>query len=86
MLNPTKIEQIMQQIQSVLPQSVKDLGQDAEGKIKQILQAQLAKLDVVTREEFDIQTQVLMRTREKLNELEARVAKLLEEKQSTEDN
>jgi BMFP domain-containing protein YqiC len=36
----------------------------------------LAKLDVVTREEFDIQTQVLARTREKLKELEARVEAL----------
>ena len=36
----------------------------------------LAKLDLVTREEFDIQTQVLARTREKLKELEARVEAL----------
>lgn len=77
MLNPKKIEQIMQQIQDSLPQGIKDLGQDAEAKIKQTLQAQLAKLDVVTREEFDIQTQVLIRTREKLTELEKRVDELL---------
>ena len=77
MLNPKKIEQIMQQIQDSLPQGIKDLGQDAEAKIKQILQAQLSKLDVVTREELDIQTQVLMRTREKLTELEKRVDELL---------
>ncbi|WP_373819695.1 accessory factor UbiK family protein [Glaesserella sp.] len=77
MLNPKKIEQIMQQIQDSLPQGIKDLGQDAEAKIKQTLQAQLSKLDVVTREEFDIQTQVLMRTREKLTELEKRVDELL---------
>lgn len=77
MLNPKKIEQIMQQIQDALPQGIKDLGQDAEAKIKQTLQAQLAKLDVVTREEFDVQTQVLMRTREKLTELEKRIEELL---------
>ncbi len=77
MLNPKKIEQIMQQIQDSLPQGIKDLGQDAEAKIKQTLQAHLSKLDVVTREEFDIQTQVLMRTREKLTELEKRVDELL---------
>lgn len=82
MLNPKKIEQIMQQIQDALPQGIKDLGQDAEAKIKQTLQAQLSKLDVVTREEFDVQTQVLMRTREKLNELEKRVDELLSKPQN----
>lgn len=80
MLNPKKIEQIMQQIQDALPQGIKTLGQDAESKIKQILQSQLSKLDVVTREEFDVQTQVLIRTREKLTELEKRVDELLNEK------
>lgn len=70
MLNPKKIEQVIQQIQDSLPQGIKDLGQDAEAKLKQTLQAQLAKLDLVTREEFDVQTQVLMRTREKLVALE----------------
>ncbi|MCW9699916.1 MULTISPECIES: ubiquinone biosynthesis accessory factor UbiK [unclassified Avibacterium] len=79
MLNPQKIEQIIQQVQNSLPQGVKELGKDAEAKFKQVLQAQLAKLDVVTREEFDVQTQVLMRTREKLNELEKRIDALLEE-------
>ena len=83
MLNPKKIEQIMQQIQDALPQGIKDLGQDAEAKLKQTLQAQLSKLDVVTREEFDIQTQVLMRTREKLSELEKRVDELLTQHNNT---
>ena len=77
MLNPKKLEQIMQQFKDSLPQGIKDLGQDAEAKIKQTLQAQLAKLDLVTREEFDVQTQVLIRTREKLVELEKRVDELL---------
>lgn len=81
MLNPKKIEQVIQQIQEALPQSVKDLGQDAEAKLKQTLQAQLAKLDVVTREEFDVQTQVLMRTREKLTELEKRIDTLLQQQE-----
>ncbi|MFZ7222948.1 ubiquinone biosynthesis accessory factor UbiK [Avibacterium avium] len=78
MLNPQKIEQIIQQVQNSLPQGMKELGKDAEAKFKQVLQAQLAKLDVVTREEFEVQTQVLMRTREKLNELEKRVDALLQ--------
>ena len=80
MLNPKKIEHIIQQIQDNLPKGIKDLGQDAEAKVKQVLQAQLSKLDIVTREGFDVQTQVLMRTREKLTALEKRVEELLGEK------
>lgn len=73
MIDPKKIEQIAQQIHNSLPQGLKDLGEDAESKIKQILQAQLAKLDVITREEFDIQIQILLRTRQKLDALEKRL-------------
>ena len=52
------------------------MAEEAEGKIKQVLQTQLSKLDLVTREEFDIQSQVLIRTREKLDAMEARIAVL----------
>lgn len=83
MLEPKKIEQIIQQIQNALPQGIKDLGQDAEAKIKQTLQTQLAKLDLVTREEFDVQTQVLLRTREKLTALEKQVEELLAKSQNS---
>jgi hypothetical protein len=79
MLNPKKIEEIIQQVQNNLPQGIKDIGNDVESKLKQVLQVQLAKLDVVTREEFDVQTQVLLRTREKLTALEARVDALLQQ-------
>ena len=41
-----------------------------------MLQSQLSKLDLVTREEFDIQTQVLIKTREKLEAMEVRLAAL----------
>lgn len=70
----------MQQIQDVLPDGVKNLGQDVEAKIKQVLQAQLAKLDLVTRDEFEVQTQVLVRTREKLEQLEKQVEQLMAKK------
>lgn len=51
-------------------------------KIRQTLQAQLTRLDLVSREEFDVQTQVLLRTREKLARLEQRMSEL--ENRSTE--
>lgn len=81
MLNPKKLEQVIQQFQDAVPQSVKDLGQDVEAKLKQIFQSQLAKLDLVTREEFDAQTQVLIRTREKLTELEKQFEQLLSQQE-----
>ena len=51
-------------------------ARDAEKNLKALLTSALAKLDLVTREEFDIQARVLLRTREKLEALEARVAEL----------
>ncbi|MGR6980636.1 ubiquinone biosynthesis accessory factor UbiK [Testudinibacter sp. P27/CKL/0425] len=76
MLNPKKLEQFAQQIHDSLPQGVKNFGEDMEAKIKQVIQAQLAKLDVVTQEDFEVQTQVLIRTREKLTALEQRLDEL----------
>ncbi len=51
-------------------------ARDAEKNLKAMLASALGKLDLVTREEFDIQARVLLRTREKLDALEARVAEL----------
>lgn len=76
MLDPKKIEHVARQIQNVLPQGIKDLGDDIDKKIRAILQSQLNKLDLVNREEFDVQTQVLLRTREKLARLEQRLNEL----------
>lgn len=51
-------------------------ARDMEKNLKASLAAWLSRLDLVTREEFDVQAQVLARTREKLAELEARLASL----------
>ena len=56
-----------------MPKGLRDLGEDVEKKIRQVLQSQLTRLDLVSREEFDVQTQVLLRTREKLALLEQRL-------------
>ena len=79
MLDPKKLEDIAKQIQNSLPSGIKNMGEEAEKRIRAVLQAQLGKLDMVTREEFDVQTKVLLRTREKLNEMEAKLT-LLEQK------
>lgn len=51
-------------------------ARDIEKNLKASLAAWLSRLDLVTREEFDVQAQVLARTREQLRELEARLANL----------
>jgi ubiquinone biosynthesis accessory factor UbiK len=76
MINPAKLEEIAKQITSNMPQGVKNLADTLEGKTKQVLQNKLAEMDFVSREEFDVQNQVLIRTREKLTELETKVALL----------
>lgn len=76
MINPKKLEEIAKQVSEALPPGVKTIGEEAERKVKQVLQSQLNKLDLVNREEFDVQTQVLLRTREKLMAMEQKLAEL----------
>jgi BMFP domain-containing protein YqiC len=83
MINPKKLEEIAKQITDSVPPELKSMAEGAETKVKQVLQAQLSRLDFVSREEFDIQSQVLIRTREKLEAMEARLAEL--EKQTEQD-
>ncbi|WFQ78502.1 accessory factor UbiK family protein [Xenorhabdus sp. SF857] len=76
MLDPKKIEQIARQLHNAMPKGVKEFGDDVEKKLRAVLQSQLSKLDLVNREEFDVQTQVLLRTREKLAAMEQRLNEL----------
>lgn len=76
MIDPKKIEQLARQVHESMPKGIRDFGDDVEKKIRQTLQSQLTRLDLVNREEFDVQTQVLLRTREKLATLEQRIAEL----------
>ena len=82
MINAKKIEEIAKQVTDSIPPSLKNMANDFEDKAKSVLQSKLSQLDVVTREEFDVQTQVLIKTRAKISELEAKLAEL-EEKIST---
>lgn len=76
MINAKKIEDIAKQITDAIPPGVKSVANDIEEKTKVVLQRKLSQLDLVTREEFDVQTQVLIKTREKISELEAKIAQL----------
>jgi BMFP domain-containing protein YqiC len=76
MINPRFIDDLARQISDSIPTGVKGLQADVEKNIHTLLQGAFAKLDLVTREEFDVQARVLARTREKLEELERQIAKL----------
>ena len=73
MLDPKTLEEIGTKVSALIANSP---AKDFEKNAKALVSGFLAKLDLVTREEFDIQSQVLARTREKLKELEARVEAL----------
>lgn len=65
-----KIEELTQRISRLLPASAKVLKDDFQANIHSLLQNSLSKMNLVTREEFDIQTALLERTREKLDQIE----------------
>jgi BMFP domain-containing protein YqiC len=73
MNKPSILNEIQTKIGQVLQQSP---AKDLEKNLKTMLSSGFGKLDLLTREEFDIQAQVLARTRAKLEALEARVAEL----------
>ena len=73
MLNQKILDEISTKINDLVAQSpVKDV----EKNMRVLLAGVFTKLDLVTRDEFNVQQEMLMRTREKLTKLEARVAKL----------
>jgi hypothetical protein len=74
--DPRLIDDLARRLASAVPENVAAVGRDLEQNFKGVLQSQLARLDLVTREEFDVQSAVLKRTREKLTALEQRLAQL----------
>jgi len=73
MLNTGKLDELAQRIGKMIEASP---AKDIEKNVKTMLQSGLARLDLVPRDEFTVQAQLLVRTREKLEALEARVAEL----------
>ena len=74
--DPRLIDDLARRLAGSVPESVVALRRDLEQNFKGVLQSGLARLDLVTREEFDVQAAVLRRTREKLEALEQRLAEL----------
>ena len=72
-MQPHQINQLAEKIESLLPPGLKQVKQDFDEKLKKLLQQQLSDMDFVSREEFDIQSKVLARTRQKLEQLEKKM-------------
>jgi BMFP domain-containing protein YqiC len=70
------MDDLARQLVESLPQNLRLLGQDLERNFKALLHSGLERMELVTREEFDLQRAVLERTRSKLEAMEARLADL----------
>ncbi len=70
------VNEIAKQLIASLPAAVRGAQVDLENNFRAVLRSTLGKMDLVTRDEFDVQTKVLERTRTRLAALEARLAQL----------
>jgi BMFP domain-containing protein YqiC len=75
-LNSNTLDELARRLADAVPESVRTFGRDLEGNFKAVLQAQLSKLDLVSRHEFDVQAALLARTQTALAALEARVKEI----------
>ena len=74
--DPRFLEDLAKRLSEAMPPQLAALKSDVEANFRSVLQSGLAKLELVTRQEFDVQAGVLARTREKLTALEGRLAAL----------
>jgi BMFP domain-containing protein YqiC len=71
-----RLDDLSRRLADSVPESFRAFGREMEGNFKAVLQSQLAKLDLVSRQEFDVQAALLERTQAKLAALEARLKEL----------
>ena len=81
MIDLAQLDELARRLSSLVPPGLRghvseETREELQQNFKSVLQAGLGKLDLVTREEFDVQRAVLLRTREKLEALERAVAAL----------
>lgn len=75
-INSSGLDDLAKRLADSVPESLRAFGRDLESNFKAVLQAQLAKLDLVTRQDFDVQAAILERTQAKLTAIEARLKEL----------
>ena len=76
MFDPKAIDDIASKLTAAIPPGLNNLKEDMEKNFHAVLQTALGKLDLVTREEFEVQKAVLAKTRSKLDDLEKRVVEM----------
>ena len=76
MIKQEKIDDFFQEFTKLLPDDLRDFKQDINRNLKAALNATFARMDLVTREEFDIQTALLSKTRTLVEELEQKINEL----------
>ncbi|AOX62218.1 MULTISPECIES: accessory factor UbiK family protein [Stenotrophomonas] len=76
MIDLNHLDDLARRLSDMVPPGLRQSREELQATFKTALQAGLGKLDLVTREEFDVQRAVLLRTREKLEALEKTVAEL----------
>ncbi|HLV48210.1 MAG TPA: accessory factor UbiK family protein [Aliidiomarina sp.] len=74
MFDSKKIEQLAKQITDSIPVGVREAADNLENKVKQTLQQQLGRLDVVTQDELEVQKQMVLHLRQRIDELEQRLS------------
>jgi BMFP domain-containing protein YqiC len=75
-INSNGLDDLAKRLADSVPESLRAIGRDLESNFKAVLQAQLAKLDLVTRQDFDVQSAIFERTQGKLSVLEARLKEI----------
>ena len=76
MIDLAQLDELARRLSSLVPPGLRESREELQQNFKSVLQAGLGKLDLVTREEFDVQRAVLARTRDKLEALERQLAEL----------
>jgi ubiquinone biosynthesis accessory factor UbiK len=76
MFDPKSLDSLVDRITNSIPPGFTHFKEDMEKNVHALLQSALSKLDLVSREEFEVQKAVLIKTRNRLEELEKRVAEL----------
>lgn len=76
MIDARTLDDLAAKLANSIPPQLKDMQKELGDQFRTLLQSSFAKMDLVSREEFEAQTRVLLRTREKLEALEQLVAKL----------
>ncbi len=80
MFKSSQFEELTKKLLASIPVNFENIEDDLQNKFKSILQGAFAHLNLVSREEFDVQTKVLARTREKVDHLNAQIELLLQQK------